>query len=147
MNNPVTTVVHVLANDTERLLVDRLRPIDVTVPQLRFLTYFAANPGHAAADACRDSHVSPQTGTTILQNLIAKRFVTVERVPGGGRRNEVTVTDQGKDVLDRTMKAIADVEKLLAGLLGDATVHELGNAVTALEPHLPAPMRYPRISN
>lgn len=147
MNGSITAALRMLVNDTERLLINRLRPLDLTVPQLRFLADFAANPDHSGADAARASHLSPQTGTIILQNLILKQFITVQRVPGTGNRHKVTVTDCGKDVLNQALEAIAGVEKLLADLLGDNAAIEIGNVVTALQPHLPSSPRRPRIND
>lgn len=145
MNN--SAVLRALANDTERLLIDRLRPLDLTVPQLRFLADFAANPDHCGADAARASHISAQTGTTILQNLITKRFITVQHVPGNGHRNDVTVTARGKDVLNQALEAVAGVEERLTDLLGDVAVLKLGDALAVLRPHLPSPPRRPRTTD
>lgn len=139
MNDSITTVLRSLAGDVERLLADRLRPIGITVSQMQFLAYFAANPGHSGADAARDSHVSPQTGTTILQNLTSKQLITVQHMAGGGRRNDVTVTPRGKDLLGQAQEAVADVEQRLAALLGTKAAARLNRAVAALEPRLSKP--------
>lgn len=134
---PLTATLRALTNGTERLLADRLRHLDLTVPQMEFLAILAANPGHSGADAAKDAHVSPQAGTTILRNLTVKQLITVRHVPGKGRRNEITVTAHGKDVLGQAQEAIADVEKRLAALLGTEAASRLGFTVSALEPHLP----------
>lgn len=137
MNNTITTTLRTLAHDTEWLLADRLRHLDLTVPQLEYLAILAANPDHSGADTARDAHVSPQTGTTILRNLITKQLITVRHVPGAGRRNEITVTAHGKDTLGQAQEAVADVEKRLRTLLGPDAVRQLGDAVTSLQKHLP----------
>lgn len=136
---PLITTLRALTGDTERLLGARLRPLGLTAPQLQFLAYFAANPGHSGADAARDSHVSPQTGATILQNLTIKQLITVQHMAGGGRRNEVTVTTRGKDLLGQAQEAVADVEKRLAALLGTKAAARLNRAVATLEPRLSKP--------
>lgn len=136
MNNSITTTLRTLTGDIERLLADRLRPLDLTVPQMQFLADFAANPGHSGADAARASHISAQTGTTILRNLTVKQYITVRHVPGAGRRNEITVTARGKNVLGQAQEAVGDVEKRLAALLGTEAAFRLGFAVSALDPHL-----------
>lgn len=136
---PLATTLRTLTGDTERLLGARLHPLGLTVPQMQFLAYFAANPGHSGADAARDSHVSPQTGTTILRNLTAKHLITVQHVPGNGRRNDVTVTPRGKDLLGQAQEAVADVEQRLAVLLGTKAAARLNRAATALEPRLSKP--------
>jgi DNA-binding MarR family transcriptional regulator len=137
MNTSIATTLRTLTADTERLLADRLRPIGITVPQMQFLTDLAANPDHCGADLAKASHVSAQTGTTILQNLVAKRLITVRHVPGKGRRNRVTVTARGTETLSRAQAAVADVEKQLAALLGTETSRRMATTLTALQPHRP----------
>jgi DNA-binding MarR family transcriptional regulator len=138
MNNPVTTTLRCLTGDVERLLADRLQPVGLTVPQMQFLADFAANPGHCGADASTACHVSPQTGTTIMQNLVAKRYITAKRLAGHGRRHQVTVTARGKEALARAVEAVADVEKQVTEILGPDVTNRLATAVTDLQPHLPA---------
>lgn len=135
MNDSVTTTLRSLTGDVERILTDRLQPVGLTVPQMQFLAYFAAGTDRCGADAARDSHVSPQTGTTILQNLAAKKYIATKA--GHGRRNRITVTARGKEALSRAQDAVADVEKQVATLLGENTVTQIANALTQVQPHLP----------
>lgn len=138
MISTVSTVaaLRALTSDTERILSDRLRPAGVTVPQLEFLSYIAANPKCCGADIAEAVHVSPQTGTTVLGNLVGKRLITVKPAPKG-RRNTITVTARGAAVITQAQNAVADVEKHLAAALGKDTARSLAGAVTALQPHLP----------
>lgn len=137
MNDSITTSLRALANGTERMLADRIRHLDLTVPQLEYLAILAANPDYSGADTAEEAHVSPQTGTTILRNLIIKRLITVRHVPGMGRRNEITVTAHGKNTLGQAQEAVADVEKRLRALLGPEAASMLNGAVTSLQKHLP----------
>lgn len=140
MNDSITATLRALTGDTERLLTEQLRPIGLTVPQMQFLTVLTANPGHCGADVAEAVHVSPQTGTTVLQNLVAKRLITVRHVPGKGRRHKITVTARGKKALDQATEAVADVEKRLAALLGPEAAFRMADAIGALQPHLPSRM-------
>lgn len=137
MNDSITTTLRVLAGDTERLLAERLRPVGLTVAQMQFLTVLAANPGHCGADVAGAVHVTPQTGTTVLRNLVSKRLITVRRVPGMGHRNRISVTARGKETLGRAQDAVADVDKRLAALLGAEARFRLADSINALQPHLP----------
>lgn len=132
---PLTTTLRALAGDTERLLGDRLRPTGITVPQLEFLTWIAAHPECCGADVAEAVHVSPQTGTTVLHNLLAKKLIRVK--PAKGRRNSITVTARGTAAVAQAQDAVAEVEKHLAAALGGDVAHAFAGAVTALQPHLP----------
>lgn len=130
------TTLRALTNNTERLLTERLRPVGITVPQLEFLTWIAAHPECSGADVADATHVSPQTGTTVLHNLAVKRLISIS--PGKGRRNRITVTADGAAAITQAQGAVAEVEKHLTAALGDKhAARSLNSAVTALQPHLP----------
>lgn len=129
------TTLRALTNNTERLLTERLRPVGITVPQLEFLTWIAAHPECSGADVADATHVSPQTGTTVLHNLTVKRLIHIS--PGKGRRNRITVTADGTAAIAQARGAVAEVEKYLTTALGGKdAARSLDNAVTALQPHL-----------
>lgn len=144
MNTPITTTLRTLTADTDRLLADRLKPIGITVPQWQFLTVLAANPDHCGADLAEASHVTPQTGTTILQNLVTKRLITVQPATGQGRRNKITITSLGTETLGKAQEAVAEVETRLAGLLGTDASSQPAGTVTALQQYLPTRTWYPK---
>lgn len=141
MNNTtsISADLRALTNSAERLLAEQLRPIGITVAQMEFLGIFAANPGYSGADAAKDAHVTPQTGSTVLHNLITRRLVTVKQKPGSGHRNTITVTKAGTEALAQAQEAVADVEKRLRALLGTEAAFLIPAATNALQPYLPHP--------
>lgn len=133
---PLASTLRALANSAERMLGDRLQSVGITVPQLEFLTFIAANPGCCGADAAEAAHVSPATGTTVLNNLVAKRLIETEPAYKG-HRNSIAITEAGVEVIAQAQCAVVKVEKRLAAALGAQAVRKLPNAVEALQPHLP----------
>lgn len=71
----VSTTLRALTSSAGRLLSERLRPLDLTVPQFEFLTVLAADPSLNGAAVAKAAHVSAQTGTTILHNLAIKQLI------------------------------------------------------------------------
>jgi DNA-binding MarR family transcriptional regulator len=137
VNNTVTAALRALTADTETILTGRLRPIGITVPQMEFLTILAADPTHSGSSAAKAAHVSPQTGTTVLHNLAARRLITVKHVRGTGRRNTIALTAAGRRTLAQAREAVADVEGRLKALLGTEAVAKIADTTSALQPHLP----------
>jgi len=107
------------------------------VPQMEFLAIFDANPQYSGADAAKAAHVTPQTSSTVMQNLAAKRLIAVKQIRGAGHRNNVTVTKRGAEVLTQAREAVADVEKRLSALLGSEAAFRMADSINALKPYLP----------
>lgn len=137
MNDSITATLRALTSDMECLLADKLRPLGITVPQMEFLAVFTANPEYSGADAAKAAHVTPQTGSTVMQNLARKRLITVKQVRGGGHRNTITITKRGADILTRAQGAVADVEERLSALLGPEAKFRIADSISALKPYLP----------
>ncbi|MET9630515.1 MarR family transcriptional regulator [Lentzea sp. NPDC006480] len=96
-----------------------VKPAGLTVPQYSALLALSEHPGAPAAELARLCLVTPQTMTTILQNLVALGLV--ERIPHQWQRNVLDnrLTEAGKTKFrEADAKAVA-VEQMLADAYTD----------------------------
>lgn len=114
-----------VARDTSNLLGEQLRPVGLTVPQYEFLATLAANPDYSGAQAAHANHITPQTGTILLQNLTAQGLITAVWIKGTGRRHTITVTDAGHEVLAKANAIAEQVENKVAKRLGEIACRKL----------------------
>jgi len=105
-----------------------VRPAGLTVPQYAALLALSEHPGAPAAELARLCLVTPQTMTTILQNLVAMGLV--ERTPHQWQRNvlENQLTETGRSKFREANKSAVAVEQMLA----DAFTEEERTTLRAL---------------
>lgn len=91
-----------------------VKPAGLTVPQYAALLVLTEQPGISAAALARACLVTPQTMTTILQNLLSLGLV--ERTPHPVHRNvlETRLTGTGAAAVDRADVRAVAVERRLA---------------------------------
>jgi DNA-binding MarR family transcriptional regulator len=91
-----------------------VKPAGLTVPQYSALLALRDYPGAPAAELARVCLVTPQTMTTILQNLVAMGLV--ERTPHQWQRNvlENRLTETGQATFRKADKGAVAVEQKLA---------------------------------
>ncbi|MEV6236384.1 MarR family transcriptional regulator [Lentzea sp. NPDC051838] len=91
-----------------------VKPAGLTVPQYSALLALSENPGAPAAELARQCLVTPQTMTTILQNLVALGLV--ERTPHQWQRNvlENRLTEAGQAKFREADTEAVAVEQKLA---------------------------------
>ncbi|GLZ34727.1 hypothetical protein Lesp02_69140 [Lentzea sp. NBRC 105346] len=96
-----------------------VKPSGLTVPQYAALLMLGENPGISAAALARLCLVTPQTMTTILQNLVALGLI--ERTPHPWHRNvlETQLTEKGQAAFDQADERAAAVERRLAAEFTD----------------------------
>jgi DNA-binding MarR family transcriptional regulator len=96
-----------------------VKPGGLTVPQYAALLALTENPGIPAAALARLLLVTPQTMTTILQNLVGMGLI--ERTPHPWHRNvlETRLTEAGKAAFDRADEKAAAIERRLADAFTD----------------------------
>jgi DNA-binding MarR family transcriptional regulator len=92
-----------------------VKPAGLTVPQYAALLVLIDNAGISSAALARSCGVTPQTMTTILQNLEAAGLIV--RTPHPWHRNmlETRLTDAGLAVFDQADERATAVERRLAG--------------------------------
>lgn len=96
-----------------------VKPAGLTVPQYSALLALSEHPGAPAAELARLCLVTPQTMTTILQNLVALGLV--ERTPHQWQRNvlENRLTEAGQAKFREADQGAVAVEQKLADAFTD----------------------------
>jgi DNA-binding MarR family transcriptional regulator len=96
-----------------------VKPAGLTVPQYAALLSLIDNPGISAAALARMSHVTPQTMTTILQNLESSGLIV--RTPHPWHRNmlETRLTEAGMAAFEIADARAVAVERRLAAEFTD----------------------------
>ena len=91
-----------------------VKPAGLTVPQYAALLYLIDNAGISAAALARLCHVTPQTMTTILQNLESRGLIV--RTPHPWHRNmlETRLTEAGLAAFEIADARATAVERRLA---------------------------------
>jgi DNA-binding MarR family transcriptional regulator len=99
-----------------------VKPSGLTVPQYSALLFLNDNPGISAAALSRLCLVTPQTMTTILQNLESAGLIV--RTPHPWHRNmlETRLTEAGQAAFDKADERATEVER---GLAAEFTADEL----------------------
>lgn len=91
-----------------------LRPLDLTVPQFATLASLEQLPGANGAELARQSLVSPQNMTTILNNLESKGYIVRTPHPYHRKMLETKLTDTGLSALRQGEKVTLEVEQRFA---------------------------------
>jgi DNA-binding MarR family transcriptional regulator len=96
-----------------------VKPAGLTVPQYAALLWLIDNPGISAAALARLCHVTPQTMTTILQNLESAGLIA--RTPHPWHRNmlETRLTEAGEAAFNQADERAVAVERRLAAAFTD----------------------------
>src|ERR1043165_9239927 len=91
-----------------------VKPSGLTIPQYSALLFLTDNPGISAAALARLCMVTPQTMTTILQNLESAGMIV--RTPHRWHRNmlEAQLTEAGGAAFDQADERAVAVERALA---------------------------------
>ncbi len=91
-----------------------VKPAGLTVPQYSALLALSEHPGAPAAELARLCLVTPQTMTTILQNLVTMGLV--DRTPHQWQRNvlENRLTEAGQATFHEADRGAVAVEQRLA---------------------------------
>lgn len=107
-----------------------VKPSGLTVPQYSALLFLTDNPGISAAALARLCMVTPQTMTTILQNLESAGMIV--RTPHRWHRNmlETQLTEAGQAAFDKADERAVEVER---GLADRYTEDELATLRALLE--------------
>src|SRR2546421_420187 len=86
----------------------------LTVPQYAALLVLWENPGISAAGLARGCQVTPQTMTTILQNLEAQGLIERTQHPWHRNVMGIRLTEAGQAAFDRADARAVPVERRLA---------------------------------
>jgi DNA-binding MarR family transcriptional regulator len=98
-------------------LDELVRPAGLTALQYTALTVLERHPDLTSAHLARNSFVTAQTMADMVTSLRAQGLIDRHQDPGDRRRLVLSLTDDGKRLLDRYRQAVADLEaEMLAGL-------------------------------
>lgn len=115
-----------------------LRELGLSMAQYAVLTALAELPGAPSAELARRTFVTRQSLRDVLAGLRAAGHVEVAQRAATGRALPVTLTDSGRQALDRAESVVRAVERqMLTGLAADDTqrlAHLLRHCVANLDP-------------
>ncbi|HWC21040.1 MAG TPA: MarR family transcriptional regulator [Flexivirga sp.] len=118
------------------------RPAGLTALQYTALTVLERHPGLTAARLARNSFVTAQSMADMVTTLLKRGLIERYRDPNDGRRLVITLTDDGRRLLDQLRPNVAALEaRMLTQLPGtaaeelrrllEACRHGLGDSATA----------------
>ncbi|MGK4579712.1 MarR family winged helix-turn-helix transcriptional regulator [Kitasatospora sp. HPMI-4] len=110
MNDPALRRLHTLpswllgraAALGHRLMADRLAEAELRWPHHAVLCAVAEYQPVAQAELARTVKIDPKDMVTVLNELQGRRLVTRTRDPKDARRNLITLSPAGREVLHRT---------------------------------------------
>jgi DNA-binding MarR family transcriptional regulator len=107
-----------------------VKPAGLTVPQYAALLFLSENAGISAAALARLCHVTPQTMTTILQNLEAGGLIVRTQHPWHRNMLETRLTEAGTAAFEKADARAAAVERRLAAEFTDEELATLRSMLT-----------------
>ncbi|WP_460836242.1 MarR family winged helix-turn-helix transcriptional regulator [Nocardioides marmoraquaticus] len=115
------------------MLDAELTQLDLTMRHLGALGHLARDPGLSISDLARRSGVTAQSMHATVQGLTLRGALETTDV-GRGRPARLTITGEGRRVLDAARDAIARVDAALAAELGPHLSQELRSALAVVSP-------------
>lgn len=113
-------------------LVKALEPAGLSITQYTVMSILAERPGLSNAQLARRSLVSPQAMNQAMAEPIARALVAREQDPDQGRILRMTLTDEGRRLLDMVDHAVDDVEASVLAALTAAERRDLLAALTTV---------------
>ena len=111
---------------------DALRPFGILAPQFSLLVLIAEFGPISRADLGRRNHHERSTLTRNLQPLIAQGWVAEDVPASDGRSRPLSLTHEGKALLDSTASAWSAAQSHVTRLLGESGAHDLMNIARGL---------------
>jgi DNA-binding MarR family transcriptional regulator len=110
-------------------LDELVRPAGLTALQYTALTVLERHPDLTSAHLARNSFVTAQTMADMVTSLRDRRLIDRHQDPGDRRRLVLSLTEDGRALLDRYRPAVADLE---AEMLGDLSVNQANDLRASL---------------
>ena len=110
-------------------LDELVRPAGLTALQYTALTVLERHPDLTSAHLARNSFVTAQTMADMVTSLRAQGLIDRHQDLGDRRRLVLSLTDDGKHLLDRYRQAVADLE---SEMLADLSAGQANGLRTAL---------------
>lgn len=93
-----------------KLLTDRLKDLDITLPQFTALSVLAAKGSLSNAKLAERSFIKPQSTNKILQDLLSQGWIEKQSDPSHGRRILIHVTPEGFEKLSQCREVVKHLE-------------------------------------
>ncbi|KXV03703.1 MarR family transcriptional regulator [Caballeronia megalochromosomata] len=106
---------------------DALRPFGIVAPQFSLLVLIAELGPISRSDLGRRNHHERSTLTRNLQPLIAHGWVAEDVPASDGRSRPLSLTQEGKALLDSAASAWSTAQRHVTRLLGEGGAHDLMN--------------------
>ncbi|MFI6600752.1 MarR family winged helix-turn-helix transcriptional regulator [Nonomuraea sp. NPDC050536] len=120
LDQRVAYLVKQVADAFRRASERRLRELGLSMAQYAVLRALADVPGAPAAELARRTFVTRQSLRDVLGGLTAAGLASVAREATAGRALPVTLTDEGRALLERAEAIVLEVEeRMIAGLPAD----------------------------
>jgi DNA-binding MarR family transcriptional regulator len=110
-------------------LEELVRPAGLTALQYTALTVLERHPDLTSAHLARNSFVTAQSMADMVASLRAQGLIDRHQDPLDGRRLVLSLTGDGKSLLDRYRQAVVDLE---SEMLGDLTADQARDLRAAL---------------
>lgn len=120
VNHSVPTLSYMLARVDRiisKLLTERLKELEITLPQFTALSVIAAKGNLSNAKLAERSFIKPQSTNKILQDLQNQQWICKNSDPSHGRRILINVTPKGFEKLEQCRNVVSEIEaKMLEGV-------------------------------
>jgi DNA-binding MarR family transcriptional regulator len=131
LENAVGYVLKQAATALRAAMEQRLRPLDLTVPQYACLELLGQHPGLSNAELARGAFVSRQSMNGVLRGLQDRELVSRPALAPHGRARPTQLTASGRAAVDVASAAVRDVERRMLATLDIGRQHELLAALRA----------------
>ncbi|WP_158881073.1 MarR family winged helix-turn-helix transcriptional regulator [Amycolatopsis anabasis] len=115
---------------------EHLRAAELTPKHLGVLTVVDQGFARTQDDVARLMRVSPSLVVRLIDHLEQRDLIGRRRDPGNRRRHILSVTAQGKTVIDKAADFAATLDADLATRLGRGLGHQFDEALANLMAHL-----------
>lgn len=106
-----------------------VREQGLTVTQYTALTVLERRPGLTSAELAKNSFVRAQSMSAVTAELEDQGLIARKRDPSHQRRQLLTVTDSGQELLTRLRPAVGWIEEQMVSELNSADVGSLRHAL------------------
>ena len=134
-------VIARLDRAVRRGIEDAITPHGLSVPQFTVLSVLARLSGLSNAQLARRAYITPQSMNEVVLDLERKGLLRRSPDPAHRRILRAELTTDGRKVLKRCERAVAEMEEQMLGALPAASreriVHDLATCVHALDAGLP----------
>ncbi|NLJ96588.1 MAG: MarR family transcriptional regulator [Clostridiales bacterium] len=112
--------------------------LDLTTGQPKVLTVLNKDEGYLQKDLAKRCHVEPATMTSLLNNMEKKNLIYKEPVyvSGGKRANSVYLTEKGRQLANKVIEIVNNIEEISFKNFNDDEKYTLINLLNRVTTNL-----------